>query len=58
MTADLFVDADNPEELLGLLAGAASMCWESPERAGVFQNERASALVDAARDRLIELGWA
>jgi hypothetical protein len=24
--------------------GAASMCWEHPEQAGVFQNERAAEI--------------
>jgi len=33
--------------LLGQLAGAASMCWEYPPT-GVFQSERASAMVDEA----------
>lgn len=53
-----FADADNVVELLGMFAGAASMCWSDIARAGVFESEQASALVDAAIERLIELGWA
>jgi hypothetical protein len=58
MTERIFKDADTPAELLGLLAGAASMCWSDIENAGEFQSERASELLDAALDRLVELGWA
>lgn len=63
MTADnpdrnFFADCDNIEELLGQFAGAASMCWENIDGAGSFQDGQASRFVDAARDRLIELGWA
>lgn len=53
-----FKDCDNIEELLGVVVGAASMAWENPAGAGVFDTEWASAVVDAARDRLVELGWA
>jgi hypothetical protein len=53
-----FADADTPRELLGMLAGAASVCWTDINQAGVFQSEQASAFVDAAMDRLIEMGWA
>lgn len=53
-----FADCDSVEELLGVFAGAASMCWEHPERAGRFESQEASAFVDAALERLIELGWS
>lgn len=53
----LFADADNVTELLGLFAGAASMCWEHVDLAGEFDSQRASELVDAVVERLIELGW-
>jgi hypothetical protein len=53
-----FSDADTPRELLGLLAGAASVCWEHVDQAGVFDSDRAVLLVDAAMERLIEMGWA
>lgn len=53
-----FEDCETVTELLGQLVGAASMCWESPEGAGVFDSQRASFLVDSALERLISLGWA
>lgn len=31
---------------VGIIIGAASMCWEHVDRAGVFQPDRASALID------------
>jgi hypothetical protein len=34
--------------LVGTLAGAVSVCWESPGGAGVFDSERAAALVEDA----------
>lgn len=38
--------AETPiEQLIGEAVGAASMCWEYPELAGVFQSDRASAIV-------------
>jgi hypothetical protein len=53
-----FNDADTPTELLEMFAGAASMCWENPSGAGVFDCALASEAIDAALARLIELGWA
>lgn len=47
-----FAEADTPKEVLGLLAGAASVCWNK-ER--VFESEKASKFVDDALERLIEL---
>lgn len=54
---NLFGDAESADELLALFAGAASVCWENPGGAGEFDSEGASVLVDAALDRLVELGW-
>ncbi len=54
----LFDECETPAELLGQLAGAASVCWTNIGEAGVFQSERAAEIVDAALDRLIALGWA
>jgi hypothetical protein len=54
----MLADADNPAEVLGLLAGAASVCWTDLRKAGTFESAKAVALVDAALERLIELGWA
>jgi len=50
-----FLAAHTPQELLGMLAGAASVCWEKPERAGIFDSTRASALVDEALAQLHEI---
>lgn len=36
---------------IGEAIGAASMCWETPEGAGVFDSTRASAIVDAIYER-------
>lgn len=36
------------ETVLGLLAGAASMCWENPSGAGEFKSTQASEFVDQA----------
>jgi hypothetical protein len=33
-------------EAIGQAIGAASMCWEHPENAGVFDSTRAVELVD------------
>lgn len=49
-----FADAQSVSELLGLLAGATSMCWQ-PRPTGVFDSETASAFVDGALNRLKEL---
>lgn len=53
-----FNDADTPLELLQLLVGAASMCWEPRPSTAVFDSTEASKLADEALERLIELGWA
>lgn len=39
------MDDKKLKETLGILAGAASMCWDED---GVFQSEQASAFVDEA----------
>lgn len=36
---------------VGEAVGAASMCWENPEGAGVFDSTRASVIVDAILER-------
>lgn len=36
---------------IGEAVGAASMCWETPEGAGIFDSTRASAIVDAIYER-------
>lgn len=36
---------------IGEAVGAASMCWETPEKAGIFDSTRASQIVDAIYER-------
>lgn len=50
-----FASCETIQETLGQLAGAASVCWENLDRAGVFQSEQASAFVDAAKSKIIDL---
>lgn len=50
-----FHDAADRKELLGQLAGAASLCWGTPEGSGVFQSEEAAKYVDDALERLDEI---
>lgn len=51
-------------EVLGQALGAASMCWESPEKAGVFDSTRAARVYAALEaevlrfQQLNERGWA
>lgn len=37
---------------IGEAIGAASMCWATPEGAGIFDSTRASAIVDAVYERV------
>lgn len=37
------------DRVIGEAVGAASVCWESPEGAGVFQSELATVIIDALR---------
>lgn len=50
-----FHDVKDRKELLGQLAGAASVCWDDPGGAGVFHSEEASKFVKDALIRLDEL---
>lgn len=47
-------DAHTLEELVFQAIGAASMMWEHPERAGVFESDRAKTLGDELLARLRE----
>jgi len=49
-----FADCTTVSELLGQLAGAASMCWD-PRPTGVFDSVTASRYVDGALIRLARL---
>ena len=46
------------DQAIGEAIGAASMCWEHPERAGVFNSERASQIVDELMALLRRKLWA
>lgn len=51
---NVFSDATTIEELFGMLAGAASLCWEeSPQ--SVFDSEKAKEFVDQAISRFQEM---
>lgn len=65
---NMFFDATTPSEVLGELAGYASLCWKDvvvdegkygrpDKKERVFDSERASKAVDQALDRLKELGF-
>lgn len=43
-------------EQLGIAVGEASMCWESPELAGVFRSDRASDIVERLYAQQFETG--
>jgi hypothetical protein len=50
-----FDNAKTIEEVIGQLAGAASLCWK-PKPTGVFESSMASAFVGEALERLRQLG--
>lgn len=39
------------KQFIGEAVGAASMCWETPENAGVFESDKAAVIVEAIYDR-------
>ena len=41
-----------PQEIIFQALGAASVCWDRPEDAGVFHSVRAKAIGDAVCERL------
>lgn len=55
MSDNRFSTAVTVSELLGQLAGAASMCWENVRAAGVFQSDQALEYVEEAEERLREI---
>jgi ABC-type molybdenum transport system ATPase subunit/photorepair protein PhrA len=52
---NMFADAETLFEVVGQVIGAGSMCWESVDKAGVFQSELASSLVEDAIARIREI---
>lgn len=51
-----FVQANDLESLIFMLAGATSMCWARVDRAGVFDPDKAKAFCEQALLRLGEIG--
>lgn len=51
----MLIDERNLREVLGVLAGAASMCWDPPP-SGKFDTEAAQKAVDVAMKALRESG--
>lgn len=59
---NLFDMCETPREAVFTALGAASVCWESLEHAGVFQSDRAKEIGLDLIDKLSELfdlglGW-
>lgn len=52
MSSGMFDDVHDANELIGMAVGAGSMCWENVRAAGEFDSTRASAIADAAFQRL------
>lgn len=52
---NMFALCENPEEAIFQALGAASMCWEHIERAGIFESDRAKFIGDQLIERLLEL---
>lgn len=44
--------AENLEQAVFMALGAASMCWENPEGAGVFQSGKALEIGEALMNRI------
>lgn len=53
---NLFSDCETAEEAIFQALGAASVCWEFPEKAGIFESTRAKAIGDQLVERLVEFG--
>lgn len=54
---NLFAQAENPIQAIHQAMGAASMCWEKPEGAGVFDSDRAVDVTYNLILRLREMGF-
>lgn len=55
---EMLAKATTRDEVLGLALGAASMCWENVNGAGVFESARAQAILQALSARLEEMDEA
>lgn len=52
---NLFWDAETVETAIYQALGAASVCWEHPEKAGIFDSDRAKFVGEQLIERLMEL---
>lgn len=55
MDSNLFEDCETPKEAVFQALGAASVCWESLEHAGIFQSTKAELIGNQLIERLSEL---
>lgn len=53
---NMFALCEDPEEAIFQALGAASVCWEHMEKAGIFHSERAKFIGDQLIERLKEFG--
>lgn len=53
---NMFKETETVEEAIFQALGAASMCWEHIEKAGIFESTRAKAIGDDLVARLVEFG--
>lgn len=53
---NMFSDCAGPVEAIFQALGAASVCWENPGGAGIFESDRAKQVGDDLVERLREFG--
>jgi hypothetical protein len=53
---NMFNECVNFEEAIFQALGAASVCWDNIEKAGIFHSERAKFIGDQLIERLFEFG--
>lgn len=54
--SNIFKDCETAEEAIFQALGAASVCWQFPEKAGIFESDRAKFIGDQLIERLVEFG--
>lgn len=55
--AEAILVAKSMDEAVHLAVGAASVCWESMEGTGVFQDDRAREIAEALLERIKDLAY-
>lgn len=53
---NMFNECTSAEEAIFQALGAASVCWENIEQAGIFESTRAKLIGDELIERLVEFG--